>query len=395
VEYLFQLSILIYIYLKDTIMEGEIPIGENEYKEVAWAVTAKGSGHKPIWIPRGNVGDEHVKFELIYCGICHSDVHVGNNDMGSTVFPFVGGHELLGKVTEVGKSVTKFKIGDIVGVGCMVDSCLNCSQCDNGDEPYCMGGMTGTWNADRKHGRVPGNKDLKTFGGYTGSSVVHEHFVCKIPEGIPLEAAGPIMCAGITMYDPLRHWGATGEKKMTVGIIGIGGLGTMGIKIAKACGNDVMAISTSANKEAIAKEKGATHFCVSKDPESMKANAGKCDIILNTVSASHDLNAYIPLLAKSGTLVQLGLVTEPHQVSQLPFMFNRLSIAGSLIGGMQSTNEVLELCAKHKIFPDCQVIEADKIDWAWDQLTGEGGNKDGVRYVIDIKKSLASEFVPK
>jgi len=217
----------------------------------------------------------------------------------------------------------------------------------------------------------------------------------KIPDGIPLECAAPILCAGITMYDPLRYWGATKGKKMTIGIVGIGGLGTMGIKLSKALGHDVIAVSTSANKEALAKEKGATHFCVSKDPESIKTHAGKCDIIINTVGANHDINTYMPLLGKSGVIVQLGLVLQPHTIYQVPLMFSRHCIAGTFIGGVKNTEEVLELCAKHKIWPDCEVIEADKIDWAWNQLTGEGGNKDGVRYIIDVKKSLAGAFVPK
>lgn len=242
---------------------------------------------------------------------------------------------------------------------------------------------------------VGGDKDLQTFGGYSGSHVVHQHFVCKIPEGLPLEKAAPILCAGITMYDPLRHWGATKGVKMTIGIIGIGGLGTMGIKLAKALGHDVVAISTSADKEQMAREKGATHFCVSTNPDSMNAHKGKCDLILNVVSANHDLNTYMPLLAKSGTLVQMGLAPAPHAIGQLGLMFNRQSIAGSLVGGMAATDECLELCAKHNITPECEVITADKIDWAWEQLLKEGGNKDGVRYVIDIKKSIESGFVPK
>lgn len=243
----------------------------------------------------------------------------------------------MGKVVEVGSKVTKVKVGDNVGVGCFIDACLDCPRCKEGDEQYCDKGMTGTYGGDKKHGRVGGNQETKTCGGYSASNVVHEHFVCKIPDGIPPECAAPILCAGITMYDPLRHWGATAGKKMTIGIIGVGGLGTMGIKISKALGHDVYAISTSAHKEGLAKEKGATNFVVSTDPKSMQENARKCDLILNTVSANHDLNVYMPLLAKSGTLVQLGLVTTPHPVNQLPLMFNRQGIAGSLIGGIAAT----------------------------------------------------------
>lgn len=253
--------------------------------------------------------------------------------------------------------------------------------------------MTGTYNGNKQHGRVGGNQNTKTFGGYTGSNVVHEDFVIKIPEGMDITKAAPILCAGITMYSPLNHWGCKAGGK-TVGIVGIGGLGTMGIKLAKALGNNVIAISTSNKKEALAKEKGATGYVVSTDPESIKQNAGTCDLILNTVSAEHDVNTYVPLLAKQGTIVQLGLTLNPHPVSQLPLMFNRLSIAGSLIGGIKETQEVIDLCHQHNIYPDCEMIEAKQIDWAWDQLCGDGKNPDGIRYVIDIKKSLSGDFVP-
>jgi uncharacterized zinc-type alcohol dehydrogenase-like protein len=370
------------------------------YQEVAWGVLERGQKDVvPMHISRGACGDDHVKFDLLYSGICHTDVHFGRGHFPHSSFPCVPGHELLGKVTEVGKNVTKFKIGDIVGVGCIVDSCLECTQCANHDENYCMKGMTGTYNGDRKHGRVPavpGDEGKPTYGGYTGSNVVHQHFVMKIPEGLPIEKAAPILCAGITMYDPLRHWGATQGKKMTIGIVGIGGLGTMGVKLSRALGHDVVAISSTAEKESLAKEKGATHFCCSKSEDSLKAHAGMCDLILNTVSANHNINTYIPLLAKSGTIVQLGAVMTPHPISQFPLMMNRQSVAGSLIGGIKATEECLELCAKHGITPDCQTITASQINWAWDQLDGDGGNKDGIRYVIDVQASLKDEsFVPK
>jgi uncharacterized zinc-type alcohol dehydrogenase-like protein len=196
----------------------------------------------------------------------------------------------------------------------MVDSCLDCRWCADGEENYCDGGMTGTYGGEKKHGRVLGNKATKTWGGYSASNVVDEHFILNIPEGLPLDKAAPIMCAGITMYDPLKHWGFVDSKPKVVGVIGVGGLGTMGIKIAKALGHTVVAISTSASKEAIAKERGATHFVVSTDDKTLEG-VPKCDIILNTVSANHDLNVYMKLLAKSGTLVQMGLVLTPHPVT--------------------------------------------------------------------------------
>jgi len=287
---------------------------------------------------------------------------------------------------EVGPKVTKFKVGEYCAVGCMVDSCLDCHYCKDGDEQYCSKGMTGTYGGNKKHGRATGNTDLETHGGYSGSHTVHEQFVLRIPEGMDITRTAPILCAGITMYDPLRHWGYTTGPKRTVGIVGVGGLGTMGIKLAKALGHRVVAISTSANKEKIAKEKGADIFVVSSDPESVKANAGSCDLILNTVSANHDLNSYLPLVATNGTLVQLGGVGCAHPVQNFALMMQRKNIAGSLIGGIKATQEVIDLCHKHNIYPDCQTIEASQINWAWEQLDGK--NSDGVRYVIDIKKSL-------
>jgi len=369
---------------------------DSEFAEVAWGIEKSGGNHGPMWIARPKVTDNAVKFEMLYCGICHSDVHTGKNDWGPCNFPFVSGHELLGRVTEIGSQVTKFKVGDICAVGCFIDACLNCVNCLKGDEQYCMLGMTGTYNGVKKHGRVGGNQETKTAGGYSASHTVHEDFVLKIPDGMDLERTAPILCAGITMYSPLKHWGAaSGESKKTVGIVGIGGLGTMGIKLAKALGNDVMAISSSSNKEALAKEKGATMFACSRDPESMKAQAGKCDLILNTVSATHDINTYIPLLAKGGaTIVQLGGVTSPHSIMNFPLMMNRISIAGSLIGGIRETQEVIDLCFKHGIYPDCKTVEAKDIDSCWEKL--QNTNADGIRFVIDIKKSLENkDYLPK
>jgi len=368
---------------------------DSEFLETAWAIPKSGEKHVPIWIARPKVTDFAVKFEMLYCGICHSDVHTGVNDWGPCNFPFVGGHELLGRVVEIGSKVTKFKVGDTCGVGCFIDACLNCVNCKKGDEQYCLKGMTGTYNGVKKHGRVGGNQETKTAGGYSGSHTVHEDFVLKIPDGMDLAKTAPILCAGITMYSPLKYWGAASGEKKTVGIVGIGGLGTMGIKLAAALGNEVMAISSSTKKEALAKEKGATLFACSKDPESMKALAGKCDLILNTVSATHDINTYIPLLAKGGaTIVQLGGVTTPHNVLNFPLMMNRISIAGSLIGGIRETQEVIDLCFKNGIYPDCITVEAKDIDSCWDQLMNT--NADGVRFVIDIKKSLQNQdYIPK
>jgi len=374
-------------------VQKDIPAAQDdEYREVAWAIPKFGEPFAPVWINRPKVGDKDVKFELKYCGICHSDCHLGLNHLGGSMYPIVPGHELIGTVTEVGAGVTKVKVGDNVGVGVIKDSCLDCPTCKAGDEQYCQKGHTHTYNSMKTH-HVRGNPDTQNFGGYSASEVVHEHFIIRIPDGVPLEKAGPILCAGITMYDPLKYFGAASGKKMTVGIVGIGGLGTMGIKLAAILGHDVVAISTSANKEAMAKEKGATAFVNSTDPESIKAQEGTIDLILNTVSAAHQLATYLPLLANDGTIVQLGLVPENQEFSQMKLLFGRKKVAGSIIGGIANTEELLALCEKHSLYPDCQLVEASQIDWVWEQLTTI--NKDGIRYVIDTKKSLASEFVPK
>ena len=375
--------------------------GPDEYNEVAWGIAEYGGQnpkHVPLWIPRPKVSEFTVKYELVFSGICHSDCHTGTNDWFTCCYPCVVGHEHAGVVTEVGDKVTKVKVGDRVGVGCFIDACLDCKMCSKGEENYCEKGMVGTFNGQKTHGRVAGNQDLKTFGGYSASNVVHEHFVMKIPDAVPFEKAPPLLCAAITLYDPLKHWGATkeGVDKMVIGVVGVGGLGTMGIKLAKAMGHTVVAVSRSMDKEKMAKEKGADHYVASADSKSMSECPVKCDLILNTVGVKHDLNVYMALLAQDGTLVQLGGNVYPQTVNQFGLMFRRQKIAGSIIGGIKNTEECMEFCAKHGIYPDVQLIEAKDIDWAWNELLGPSGNKDGVRYVIDVKKSLENkDFVPK
>lgn len=371
----------------------ELPIGENETKVVAWGITEQDGKHKPMWIPRGQCGPDDIRFEMHYCGICHSDLHTLKGDFGPVRFPLVTGHELAGRVVEVGANVTKVKIGDPVGVGCMVDSCHQCDYCKDGEEQYCDTMPSFTYNGHRNYGRVPGNKDLQTFGGYTAENVVHQRFVFKIPDNLPLDKAAPLFCAGITLYDPLKHWGALKGRKMTIGIAGVGGLGTMGIKLATAMGHDVIAISTSANKEQMAKEKGAKDLCVSTDPESMKKFAKSCDLILNTISAPHDVNPYHSLLANSGTLVQLGGDPTPVKFMIVQTLFERTGISGSLIGGSVNTQEMIDFCGAHNIVPDTEVITANQIDDVWATL--EKSNNTGLRYVIDIKKSIEQGHVPQ
>lgn len=310
--------------------------------------------------------------------------------MGGSMYPIVPGHEFIGKVVEVGPKVTRVKVGDTAGIGVLSDSCLDCDACNAYEENYCLKGHCHTYNSERKYDCVPGNKAQQNFGGYSGSHCLHEHFVYKIPDEIPMEVAGPILCAGITMYDPLRHWGATKEGNyMTIGIVGIGGLGTMGIKLAKALGHRVVAISTSPSKEATAKEKGADAFVVSTDPASLKAEEGQLDLILNTISVEHEASFYLPLLRHGGTVVELGVLDIKHHINQMTLLPQRKSIAGSLIGGTKATEELLELCAKHKVFPDVKVVEASQLNEIYDTLNLTK-NADGTRFVLDIEKSLTN-----
>merc|ERR1712126_361167 len=353
------------------------------YSTVAWAKTSPDSEFSKIEISRNLAGENDVTFDLKYCGICHTDVHVACNHMGNTHYPCVPGHELAGIVTKVGANVTKVKVGDRVGVGCISDSCMNCEGCAEGEEHLCAGRMTSTYDRETNHGHIKTNTGW-TFGGYSGSQTVHERYIVKIPDGYPLEAAGPVFCAGITMYSPLQYWNASNGGKR-VGIIGIGGLGQMGVRIAKAMGNSVTAISTSPNKKAAAMEIGADSFVVSTDPESMKAAAGSLDLILNTVSAEFDVNLYLPLLAPKGVIVMIGANIKPHSVNQLELMFRNLGISGSLIGGMASTQRVIDFCHEHNIVPKTRIITANDLDRIYDELNKK--NDTILRNVLDVEAS--------
>ena len=355
------------------------------YETTAWGKASKEAKFAEMKIQRNLPGDNDVTFDLKYCGICHTDVHIANNDMGRTRYPVVPGHELAGVVSAVGKSVTKFKVGDKVGVGCISDSCLSCTNCKDGYEHTCSaGGMTMTYDSETKHGHIKTNSGY-TFGGYSTSQTVNEAFLVKIPDDYPLEAAGPLLCAAITMYSPLAHWKVNGGGKH-VGIVGIGGLGQMGVLLAKAMGNKVTAISTSPSKKDVAMEIGADNFIVSTDADSMTSGADSMDLILNTVGAKHELSHYLPLLRRDGTLVQLGLVSAPHSVIQLPFMFRRVQLSGSCIGGIKETQDCVDFCAKHNILPKTKLVKATELDGVYSSL--EQKNDQVVRYVLDIQASL-------
>jgi uncharacterized zinc-type alcohol dehydrogenase-like protein len=365
---------------------------EDEYQVRAWGMPEKNGKFVPMVINRPQLGEKDVKMEVTFCGICHSDVTMGEDPIGSMAWPFIPGHEFIGKVVEVGSAVEKTKVGDNVGVGCFVDKCDTCENCQDGEESYCAQKVISI-NAKKlvngKGNRLRGNLETRTEGGYSEIHVVHEDFAFVIPANLDPAQAAPILCGGITMYDPLKHWGALDRKNMTIGIIGVGGLGTFGIKLAKAMGHTVMAISTSVKKEEMSKNKGADLFCVSTDPESVKANSNKCDLILNTVSASHDLNVYLPLLRRDGVIVQLGICLKPHPIMQIMLMRGRKSVSGSSVGNLKNHQEVIDFCAQHNITSDIEVVQADKIDWVYEQL--KTANKDGIRYVIDVKKSLENE----
>ena len=329
---------------------------------------------------RHDVGDDDVGFDLSYCGICHTDLHFINNDLGATTYPLVPGHELAGVVNEVGKNVTKFKVGDKVGVGCMVDSCLNCKSCLADEEQYCDNGMTMTYGSRTAHGRA-GPNGRQTIGGYSTKMVVNERFAVKIPDNAPLDKTAPLLCAGITLYDPMK---AFGVKPCTrVGVAGVGGLGMMGIKIASALGAEVTAISRSNAKEAKAKSFGAKHFVAMNSEASVAAAADSLDLILDTVSACHDSQPYAKMLDKRGTLCMLGLQVTPVAVNATQFVFMRKSVTGSLIGGMKNTQEMIDFCCSRDIYPEIKVIDVAKAPDALQALAD--GNCSGVRYVIDCK----------
>lgn len=327
---------------------------------------------KTLEIERRDVLPTDVQIEILYCGICHSDLHAVHNDWGGTSYPIVPGHEIVGKVSKVGESVTKFKVGDLAGVGCIVDSCSECSHCQDGEEQYCEKGWTVVFNAaDKKHGGI-------TYGGFSEKIVVNENYVVHIPETLDLPGAAPILCAGITVYSPLKHWQAGPGKN--VGIIGIGGLGHMAIKIAKAMGARVTVYTTSQSKADDAKRLGADNIVLSTDDEQMK-NCPKQDIILDTVSAKHDINSFISLLKTDGSLVMVGLPAEQLEISAFNIVHGRKSFSGSNIGGIAETQEVLNFCAEHNITADIELINVNQVNEAFERLEN---NNVKYRFVVDM-----------
>jgi alcohol dehydrogenase (NADP+) len=332
------------------------------YKAKAYAASNAKSSLDPITIPRRNPGDDDVQIEILFCGICHSDLHQVRDEWSvmPTVYPCVPGHEIVGRVTKVGSAVTKFKPGDLAAVGCLVDSDGNCPECQAGLEQFCPH-MTLTYNSPDVHlGGV-------TYGGYSDSIVVKEHFVLHVPSNLNLAGTAPLLCAGITTYSPMRHWGVTKGKK--VGVVGLGGLGHMAVKFAHALGAHVAVFTTSPNKKEDALRLGADEVVVSRNTDQMRKHAGSFDFILDAVSAEHDINAYIELLRRDGNITIIGGVDKPHAVSAFGLLFKRRSLSGSLIGGIDETQEMLDFCGKHNITADVEVIPMHKVNDAYERLS--------------------------
>jgi uncharacterized zinc-type alcohol dehydrogenase-like protein len=327
----------------------------------------------PWSIERREPTPHDIQIDILYCGVCHSDLHTVRNEWGGTVFPAVPGHEIVGRITKTGNHVTKFKEGDLAAVGCLVDSCRECTNCKEGLEQYCLNGSVGTYNGKDKHsGGV-------TYGGYSKRIVVHEDFVLKVTDKSPLEGIAPLLCAGITTYSPLRHWKVgKGDK---VGILGLGGLGHMGVKLAASFGAEVTMLSHSPSKEADAKRLGAHNFLLTKDDSQVKKMNGYFDFILDTVSAPHDYSIYLNMLSTNGKMVCVGAPSEPAHVPAFSLIGGRKTLAGSLIGGLPETQEMLDYCAANNIIADVEVIDIKDINESYERML-KGDVK--YRFVIDM-----------
>lgn len=338
---------------------------------VAYAAPAAKAPLERTTIALRDLGPRDVLIDIAYAGICHSDIHQAREEWFGGIFPMVPGHEIAGHVAAVGSDVTTYAVGDRVGVGVFVDSCNECENCAKGLQNYCLNGFTPTYNGRNKAGDP-------TYGGYASAIVVDEKYVLRIPENLALDVAAPLLCAGITTYSPLREWGAGPGKR--VGIMGLGGLGHMGVKLAHAMGADVTLISHSPGKEADGYRLGADHFLLSSDKEAMKAAEGTLDLIVNTVSAAIDMDAALSLLKTDGTLVSVGLPDEPVKVSTFTLIAQRRRLAGSNIGGLEQTQEMLDFCAEHGFGSDIEVIPADQVNEAWERVVASDVR---YRFVID------------
>ncbi len=351
---------------------GTIVESKASLKTPAYAAQSAKSPLAPFTIEHHKPRSHEVLIDILYCGVCHSDIHMVRDDFGISIFPMVPGHEIVGRIVEVGDHVSKWKEGDIVGVGCFVDSCRQCEACHAGEEQYCEEGMTLTFSGYERDGKTP------TYGGYSTRITVDENYVLRIPEGIPLERAAPLLCAGITNYSSLKHCGVKAGDK--VAVVGLGGVGHMTVKLAHALGAHVTVLSHSPNKRDDALRLGADDFIATKDESAFEENAGRFDFIFDAVSAQHDYNAYLNLLKRDGTMVLLGL-PDPSPLAAALLVFKRRKLAGSLIGGIRETQEMLDFSAEHGIAADVEVIPIDKVNEAFERML-----KGDVRYrfVIDM-----------
>jgi len=336
------------------------------------------SGLKPIDIERQAPKADEVHIDILYCGVCHSDLHQVKNDWKNTIYPCVPGHEVVGRIDQVGSGVTKFQVGDIVGVGCMVDSCGVCPSCQAKEENYCEGPVS--WTATYNGYMKPENEEFNTFGGYSTNMTVKEDFVLRIPEGLEISAAAPILCAGVTTYAPLKHWKV--GPGQSVAIVGIGGLGHMAVQIARAMGATVTAVTRDKNKREAAEQLGAHEVLISTDAESMKAHELKYDFILITIPDAFDVNDYVKLVKRDGALTTVGLLGEyKAPLNNMEVAMHRRSVSASIIGSIAETQEILDFCAEHDILPEVQMIKMQDINDAFDKMMDE---EVRFRYVIDM-----------
>ncbi|KAG6604070.1 putative mannitol dehydrogenase, partial [Cucurbita argyrosperma subsp. sororia] len=353
------------------------PAEEHPKKAFGWAARDASGVLSPFSFSRRETGDSDVAFKVLYCGICHSDLHMLKNEWGNTIYPIVPGHEIAGEVTEVGSKVKNFKVGDRVGVGCMVGSCRSCDSCSNDLENYCPK-MILTYSAKDSDGTI-------TYGGYSDCMVANEHFIVRIPDSIPLHAGAPLLCAGITVYSPLRYYGLD-KPGITIGVVGLGGLGHVAVKFAKALGAKVTVISTSPNKKQEAIERlGADSFLVSRDQEQMQAAKGTLDGIIDTVSASHPLLPLLSLVKTHGKFVLVGAPEKPLEVPAFALIGGRKTLSGSCIGGIKETQEMIDFAAKHNITADVEVIPIADVNTAMERMIKQDVK---YRFVIDIGNTM-------
>lgn len=338
----------------------------------AFGNKSAGAPTVPMTIARRDPGPHDILFDVIFCGICHTDITMSQGEFPNAMFPMVPGHEIIGRVTAVGDAVSRHAVGDVVGVGCLVNSCRHCPECDAGEEQFCDNGYTPTYNGTETDG-------TPTFGGYSERLTVDEHYAVRIPSSLPPASAAPLLCAGITTYSPLRHWKV--GKGSKVGVVGLGGLGHLAVKFAAAMGADVTVFSTSEAKRPDAERLGASDFVVTRNPAALQVLAGQFDVILNTVSSTIDYDAFVALLKRDGTIILLGVPDAPVTVNAFGLLFKRRRVASSMIGGIRETQEMLEFCAEHGIGSDIEVIGIDAVDEAYERILSGDVR---YRFVIDM-----------